>query len=65
MLYRIEEVARSMRVEPRHAYRQPHAVPARARLKTWLDELQPKVLGNSGAAWARAYTLLRWETPAR
>ena len=65
MRYRSEEVARSMRVEPRHAYRQPHAVPALARLKTWLDELQPKVLGNSGTARALAYTLRRWEALAR
>ena len=65
VLYRIEEAARSMRVEPRHAYRQAHAVPALAQLKTWLDELQPKVLGNSGTARALTYTLRRWEALAR
>lgn len=65
VLYRIEEAARQMDVEQRHAYRQEHAVPALARLKTWLDELHPKVLGNSGTARALAYTLRRWDALVR
>ncbi|MEC5196784.1 transposase [Xanthomonas campestris] len=65
VLYRIEEAARSMDAEQRHAWRQAHAVPALAKLKTWLDELQPKVLGNSGTARALAYTLRRWEALTR
>lgn len=65
VLYRIEEAARAMTVEARHAYRQDHAVPALAKLKAWLDALQPTVLGNSGTARALAYTLRRWDALVR
>lgn len=54
-----------MTIKERHAHRQQHAVPALAELKQWLDELQPKVLGNSGTAKALAYTLRRWESLVR
>lgn len=65
VLYRIEQAAQQMSPEQRHAYRQEHAVPALARLKTWLDALQSKVMGNSGTARALAYTLRRWEALVR
>ncbi len=65
MLYRIEDAAREMTVEARHAHRQQHAVLALAQLKAWLDALQPKVMGNSGTARALAYTLRRWDALAR
>ena len=65
MLYRIEAQAREMAIDQRHAWRQEHAVPALATLKQWLDELQPKILGNSGTAKALAYTLRRWPALAR
>ena len=65
VLYRIEEAVRDMTVQARHAHRQQHAVPALAGLKAWLDELHPKVLGNSGTARALAYTLRRWDALAR
>jgi transposase len=65
VLYRIEEAAKAMGADARLAYRQEHAVPALARLKTWLDPLQPKVLGNSGTARALAYTLRRWPALVR
>ena len=65
VLYRIEAQAGDMTAEERHAYRQQHAVPALAQLKAWLDELQPKVMGNSGTARALAYTLRRWDALAR
>lgn len=65
VLYRIEEAAKAMGADERLAYRQEHAVPALARLKAWLEELQPMVLGNSGTAKALAYTLRRWEALAR
>lgn len=54
-----------MTAEERHAHRQQHAVPALAQLKEWLDELQLKVMGNSGTARALAYTLRRWDALAR
>ena len=65
VLYRIEAQAREMAIDQRHAWRQEHAVPALATLKQWLDELQPKILGNSGTAKALAYTLRRWPALAR
>ena len=64
-LYRIEEAASGMDVAQRQAWRQEHAVPALARLKAWLEALQPTVMGNSGTARALAYTLHRWESLAR
>lgn len=65
VLYRIEAQARDMTVQERHAHRQEHAVAALAALKAWLDDLQPKVLGNSGTARALGYTLRRWEALVR
>lgn len=65
VLYRIEEAARNMTVEARHAHRREHAVPALAKLKIWLDDLQPRVLGNSGTARALTYTLRRWDALVR
>lgn len=41
------------------------AAEALARLKAWLDALQPTVLGNSGTARALAYPLRRWEALTR
>ena len=60
MLYRIEEAARELDYEQRHDYRQRHAAPLVDDFKRWLDELAPKVLGNSGLHRAIHYTLKRW-----
>lgn len=43
----------------------PVRVSALVELKQWLDDLAPKVLGNSGTAKALAYTLRRWESLLR
>lgn len=66
-LYRIETeaTAKAMTSEARHAHRQRHAVPRLEVLKAWLDELRPKVAGNSGTARAMDYTLRRWAALAR
>ena len=60
VLYHIEAQAKTMTIQARLAYRQHHAVPALNTLKAWLDELRPKMLGNSGTAHAIDYTLRRW-----
>lgn len=65
VLYRVEAETKDMTVEDRHAHRQRHAVPALHQIKSWLDELRPKVAGNSGTAKAIDYTLRRWPALAR
>ncbi len=65
VLYLIEAEAKAMTVEGRHAHRQRHAVPALQAIKTWLDELRPQIVGNSGTANAIDYTLRRWHALAR
>ncbi|SFN72428.1 IS66 family transposase [Dokdonella immobilis] len=65
VLYRIEAEAVAMTVEERLAHRQRHAVSALNAFKTWLDELRPSVMGNSGTAKAIDYTLRRWPALAR
>ena len=65
VLYRIEHAASQMDEKQRHAYRQQHAVPVLSKFKDWLDELQPKVMGNSGTAKALSYTLRRWDALLR
>ncbi len=60
VLYRIEAQARTMSVAKRLAHRQQHTLPALRAIKTWLDELRPQILGNSGTAKAIDYTLRRW-----
>lgn len=64
-LYRIEDQAKAMTAQQRHAHRQAHAVPALETLKAWLDQLQSTVMGNSGTARALTYTLRRWDALAR
>ena len=49
----------------RYRERQRLLVPALETFKTWLDELQPKVLGTTGLAGAIGYTLKRWNALAR
>jgi transposase len=57
VLYRIEAQAKAMTAEDRLAYRQQHAVPTLNAIKAWLDQLRPRILGNSGTANAIDYTL--------
>ena len=64
-LYRVEADAKSMTADARHAHRKQHALPHLQSLKTWLDELRPRVAGNSGTARAMDYTLRRWTALAR
>lgn len=64
-LYRVEAETKSMTTQARHAHRQQHAVPHLQSLKMWLDDLRPRVAGNSGTARAMDYTLRRWTALAR
>ena len=45
--------------------RREHARPLLDDLKRWLDDLQPKVMGNSGLRKAIDYTLRRWSALIR
>jgi hypothetical protein len=64
-LYRVEEEARELDPDARHAYRQQHAASQVADLHDWLREMHPKVLGSSGTAKAVGYSLKRWSALAR
>jgi transposase len=64
-LYAIEATLRGLDPYDRGLERQRRLVPKLDALKRWLDELQPKVLGNTGLDKAVNYTLKRWSALAR
>lgn len=64
-LYAIEQQARGMDAESRHAWRQQHARPRLDELKHWLEHTRSEVLGASGARAAIDYALKRWEALVR
>ena len=64
-LYAIESELREMDPAARGAARQRVLAPQLATFKAWLDDLQTKVMGNSGLARAIAYTQRRWPALAR
>lgn len=64
-LYAIEASLRDLAPEARGLQRQRQLAPRLHALKHWLDDLQPKVLGNTGLAKAVNYTLRRWDALAR
>jgi len=64
-LYAIEEQARDLDDDARREYRQRHATPILDDIKRWLDDLRPKVLGNTGLHKAVEYTERRWEALTR
>lgn len=59
-LYVIEAKLRDLDDATRLRERRKHLAPRLDTFKRWLDELQPKVLGNSGLSRAIHYTLRRW-----
>ena len=59
-IYAIEASLRELTPQARGQERQRRLVPKLDALKHWLDELQPKVLGNTGLDKAVNYTLKRW-----
>lgn len=63
--YAIETQLRDLDAAARQRGRQRLLAPKHAALKSWLDDLAPKVLGNSGLDRAIAYTLKRWTALAR
>ena len=64
-LYACEATLRDLTPQARGRERQRRLVPHLDALKHWLDELQPKVLGNTGLDKAVNYTLKRWPALAR
>jgi transposase len=64
-LYAIEATLRELTPQARGRERQRQLVPKLDALKRWLDDLQPKVLGNTGLDKAVNYTLKRWSALAR
>lgn len=64
-LYALEESLADLEPSDRHQERHARLAPRLAEFRQWLDDLQPKVLGNSGLAGAIGYTLKRWDALAR
>ncbi len=64
-LYAIEAKLRDLDDEVRTRERRRHLAPKLDALKHWLDDLQPKALGNSGLSRAVDYTLRRWSALVR
>jgi hypothetical protein len=67
-LYRIEKQARDEKPEDGETqadcirrFRQKHSLPVLNALKTWLDEITPKVLPDSKFGDAVSYTLNQWD----
>lgn len=65
VIYAIDTALCDLDPETRHRERQRLLAPQLASFKQWLDELQPKVLGNTGLAGAISYTQKRWNALAR
>lgn len=59
-LYAIEAQVRTLDPAARYRIRQAHAGPLLDEFKRWLDDLSPKVLGNTGLRKAIEYTRRRW-----
>jgi hypothetical protein len=64
-LYRVETEAKNLTPRERQVYRQRHAAPVLARIRTWLVGLRPTVADGSGLARAIDYTLRRWSALVR
>ena len=64
-LYAIEAKLRNLDDPSRHRERLRLLAPKFDALKRWLDEIRPKVMGNSGLACAIEYTLKRWPALVR
>ena len=64
-LYAIEAKVRDLDDDARRRHRQNHAKPIADDIKRWLDDLRPKVLGNTGLYRAVEYALRRWDALTR
>jgi transposase len=64
-LYAIDNALCELNHGARYRERQRVLAPKLVALRHWLDELQPKVLDNTGLAGAISYTLKRWNALAR
>lgn len=64
-LYLIEREIKALSPEDKLAYRQHHTLPALDRLKTWLDDTQPKLDKQGYLGKAVSYTQNQWEKLTR
>ena len=64
-LYAIEAKLRDLDHDARLRERRKHLAPRLGAFKQWLDDLQPKALGNSGLRRAVDYTRRRWDALVR
>lgn len=64
-IYAIDPALRDLAPEARYRERQRLLAPTLTSFKQWLDELQPKVLGNTSLVGAISYTQKRWHVRAR
>ena len=64
-LYAIEAKLRDLDDDARGRERRSHLAPRLEAFKHWLDDLQPRALGNSGLRRAVDYTLRRWSALVR
>ena len=60
-LYAVEKAARDMTAEDRHRYRDQHARPLWAALRTWLDTHRPQVPPQTALGKALAYLANEWD----
>ena len=60
-LYAIESLVRGKPPDDRRRYREDHAAPLIADLKSWLDATLTKLSGKSDLAQAMRYALSRWQ----
>ncbi len=63
-LYAIEKKAKEKNIscDQRHTLRQAEAIPLLEKLKTFLEEMRPKVLPKSPLGQAIGYTLRQWDS---
>jgi len=60
-LYKIEEQIENLSLEERHQIRQEKSVPLLNKIKTWLDDIRPKITPKSVAGKAVNYACNEWE----
>ncbi|WP_147654203.1 IS66 family transposase [Vulcaniibacterium gelatinicum] len=64
-IYHADAGGRGLATPARGAYRRRHLAPLLDEFRRWLEDLHPKVLGNSGLHKAIAYTRHRWPALTR
>ncbi len=60
-LYKIEEQIKDLTLDQRHKIRQEKSVPILNEIKTWIDEIRPKITPKSVAGKAINYAYNEWQ----